>query len=112
MFGTSRTPSVGGRRRSSRSLGPSGLSWLHPEFGAPPAFRGYFDMPRGVELGARHLFDAGPGFESDADDLVRLRATCMGETHWPARPLFRGHWGLPSRAGRSFSAGVKVYRFF
>ena len=37
-----------------------------------PAFRGYVDMSRDVELGANQLFDVDLGSESEVDDAVHF----------------------------------------
>ena len=78
-----------------------------------PAFRGYVDMSRDVELGAQQLFDVDLWPDSEAEEvIVRLWVAWMSETHWPARPLFHGYRCFPRRPGWSLSVNGEFYRLF
>ena len=66
-----RYSSHGFRSGTSQELKETGSPWsavaslgiLHS-----PAFRGYLDMSRGVEMGARQLFDVDLESESEAEE--------------------------------------------
>ena len=67
-----RYSSHGFRRGASQELKESAPHWSAvvslSEPGIPPAFRGYLDMSRDVELGARHLFDVDLESRSEAEE--------------------------------------------
>ena len=59
------------RRGASQELKESGFQWsvvASSGIWHSPAFRGYLDMSRDVEVGAQQLFDADMGSVSDAED--------------------------------------------